>query len=304
VTSTFDIILPFQLENSAIRGRLVRLDQELWKIIDQHRYPAIVNTYLTQATVLAIALAASFKFDGVFTLQIGGSGPLHLLVVDILNHGQVRACARFHEEDLNALKPEDAKNSQQVFGQGTLIFTIETTDTEKQYQGVVELTGTTLAESIHHFFRQSEQLETGVVLAGCDLAEWSSEDRPLSGAALMIQRLPLPLATPPEEKEARDDQWIHALSMAGSVTRQELLDRSLSNEDLLHRLFWEGGVRLHGSQSIIANCRCSSEKIKNMLAVFSEQDRQTMVVDGKITVSCEFCGKQYEFREAEFEIER
>lgn len=291
----FDRVLPFQLESSAIRGRLVRLDQEMWKIIGQHNYPDIVNGYLAQATALSIALSNCFKFDGLFTLQITGSGPLRLLVIDVNKQEQVRACARFDIEALNKLTAEETKNIQQVFGeQGTMVFTIDPVGGEDRYQGVVELTGSTLAESTHHFFRQSEQLETGVVLVNGE-----SQDV-LAGAVLMIQRLPLPQNTPVEDKEALDDQWIHALSLTGSISRKELLDRSLSNEDLLYRLFWEDGVRVYEPQSIIAQCRCSNEKIKEMLETFSVQDRKEMVFEDKITVTCEFCGMAYRFDEDEF----
>jgi molecular chaperone Hsp33 len=291
----FDHVLPFQLEESAIRGRLVRLDQEMWKIIEQHNYPPVVNNYLAQATALSIALANCFKFDGLFTLQITGAGPLRLLVVDIHNQAGVRACARFEEEKIKELTPEAAKNIQQVFGQGTIVFTIDPESGDDRYQGVVELIGTTLSESTHHFFRQSEQLETGVVLAN------GTSPETLAGAALMIQRLPLHQNIIQEDKETLDDQWIHALSITGSVTRQELLDRNLSNEDLLYRLFWEGGIRVYEPKSIIAQCRCSTEKIKDMLTSFSSKDRHEMVFNDKITVTCEFCGAGYKFSEDEFE---
>lgn len=290
----FDCVLPFQLEASSIRGRLVRLDQELWKIIKQHAYPKVVNTYLAQATALSIALVNCFKFDGLFTLQISGNGPLRLLVIDISDQHNVRACARFDEQLIHDLSASDAKNIQQVFGQGHMAFTIDPSVGEERYQGIVELTGTTLSESTHHFFRQSEQLETGIVLAS-----GGNEESELAGAALMIQRLPLSQDITHSDRENLDDQWIHALSLTGSVTRAELLNRALSNEELLHRLFWEEGARVYEPQSFIAQCRCSQEKIKDMLQNFSSDDRKEMVFNDKITITCEFCGVGYDFSEDE-----
>lgn len=292
----FDCVLPFQLEASSIRGRLVRLDQELWKIIKQHAYPKVVNTYLAQATALSIALVNCFKFDGLFTLQISGNGPLRLLVIDISDQHNVRACARFDEQLIRDLSVGDAKNIQQVFGQGHMAFTIDPSVGEERYQGIVELTGTTLSESTHHFFRQSEQLETGIVLASGE-----NEESELAGAALMIQRLPLSQDITHSDRENLDDQWIHALSLTGSVTRAELLNRALSNEELLHRLFWEEGARVYEPQSFAAQCRCSQEKIKDMLQNFSSDDRKEMVFNDKITITCEFCGTGYDFSEDEID---
>ncbi len=292
--TSFDTVVPFQLENSAVRGRLVRLDAQAWKIIDQHNYPAIVNGFLAQATALGIALANCFKFDGLFTLQITGDGPLRILVIDIEDQKFVRGCARFEADQIQSLSPQDSKNIQKVFGQGTLVFTIDPKTGEDRYQGVVELTGTTVSETTHHFFRQSEQLETGIILAH------SSDRHELACAALMIQRLPLPHTVSPEEKDEADDQWIHALSIVGSTTRKELLDRNLSNTDLLYRLFWEGGVRTYDAQAIEARCRCSQVKIRDMLDGFSALDRKELVFDDKITVTCEFCGVGYSFAEDDF----
>jgi len=293
-SSALNTVIPFQLENSAVRGRLVRLDDQMWKIIDQHNYPDPVNMYLAQATALGIALANCFKFDGLFTLQITGDGPLRILVVDIEDQKFVRCCARFDQERLDQLTENDAKNTQKVFGQGTLVFTIDPKTGDDRYQGVVELIGTTLSETTHHFFRQSEQLETGIVLtSGFDRANFAS-------AALMIQRLPLSQTISPEEEDDQDDKWIHALSIVGSVTRKELLDRDLPHNDLLYRLFWEGGIRTYKPQSIEARCRCSQVKIKEMLGGFTEDDRQEMIFEDKITVTCEFCGVGYNFSDEDF----
>lgn len=292
--SSFDTVVPFQLENSAVRGRLVRLDEQAWKILDQHDYPAAVNAYLAQVTALGITLANCFKYDGLFTLQITGDGPLRILVVDIEDQKFVRGCARFDNDQVMALSEKDSKNIQKIFGQGTLVFTIDPKTGDDRYQGVVELTGTTLSETTHHFFRQSEQLETGIVLAN------GSDRHELACAALMIQRLPLDQNVSPEDRDEADDKWIHALSVVGSTTRKELLDRALSNNDLLYRLFWEGGVRTYDAQAIEARCRCSQVKIKDMLDGFSVLDRQEMLFEDKITVTCEFCGVGYSFSEDDF----
>jgi molecular chaperone Hsp33 len=104
----------------------------------------------------------------------------------------------------------------------------------------------------------------------------------------------------PQGERWTDDKWIHALSVVGSTTRKELLDRALSNNDLLYRLFWEGGVRTYDAQAIEARCRCSQVKIKDMLDGFSVLDRQEMLFEDKITVTCEFCGVGYSFSEDDF----
>lgn len=295
MSSEFDCVIPFHLEKSNIRGRLVRLDEILRDILEQHNYPALVNFYVAEATSLALAIVSSFKFDGLFTLQITGEGALRLLVVDINKEGHIRACARFDEAQISTIPEENRKNIQHVFGKGYFAFTIEP-EKDDRYQGIVELTGTTLADSTHHFFRQSEQLETGVILATSNNGNFEST---LYGAALMIQRMPFPTNVPIEEKERLDDEWIHAVSLVGSMTKKELLNRNLANQDILYRLFWENGVRVHASRSYVSKCRCSREKIHIMLKSFNPDEIKQMVVDSKISVTCEFCNRHYDFTEEE-----
>lgn len=292
----FDCVIPFHLEKSNIRGRLVRLDGMVQDIIKHHHYPPLVNYYLAQAIALSLAIVSCFKFQGIFTLQITGNGPLKLLVVDINKEGHVRACARFDADKIAALGESDLQNSVRVFGEGYFAFTIDPEQDENRYQGMVELTGTSLAEAAHHFFRQSEQLETGLILAS---SLHGPTEATLAAAAVMIQRMPLPTNVSIEDKERLDDEWIHAMSLVGSVTKKELLDRQVSNESLLYRLFWENGVRVHKLKAYISQCRCSSSKIQDMLRTFSATEIKDMIMDEKISVTCEFCGRQYDFKEEE-----
>ncbi|WP_052046181.1 Hsp33 family molecular chaperone HslO [Candidatus Paracaedibacter symbiosus] len=291
----FDCVIPFHLEKSNIRGRLVRLDELMRDIIKHHNYPALVNYYLAEATTLSVAVVSCFKFEGLFTLQITGNGPLNLLVVDINKEGHVRACAKFDQEKIKSLDEAGDKNMRHLFGEGHFAFTLEPEQEDTRYQGIVELMGANLADATHHFFRQSEQLETGIVLASSE----GVTEATLASSALMIQRLPLPTHISIDLKEQLDDEWIHAMSLVGSMTKKELLDRQLSNEDLLYRLFWENGVRVHEPKTYISQCRCSSSKIQHMLMSFSALELKDMVMDDKINVTCEFCGRQYEFGENE-----
>ena len=48
--------------------------------------------------VLAAALAAALKYEGVFTLQTKGDGPIRLMVVDITSAGAMRGYAQFDAE--------------------------------------------------------------------------------------------------------------------------------------------------------------------------------------------------------------
>src|SRR5262245_33884095 len=69
-----DVMLPFSVD--ALRGRVVRLGPAVDAILKRHAYPPPVAQALGEMTALAAALAATLKYDGVFTLQAKGDGPV------------------------------------------------------------------------------------------------------------------------------------------------------------------------------------------------------------------------------------
>lgn len=287
-----DFVLPFQLENTPIRGRLVQLNTSIQDIVGRHQYPPIVNRLLGELIALSSALANFFKFEGIFTLQVNGDGPIRIMIVDVTHEGAIRAYARFDSEKIAKL-PLSTTSLHTLLGTtGYLAFTLDQNNTEDRYQGIVELSGVTFAECLHHFFRQSDQLETGIIVFSKADEEVSSDH--LAGA-LIIQCMPSGSGLSYEAIEEIKDAWLRSLSILGTTTPSELLSSQLSAQELLFRLFWEEGVRVFEERPLIAKCRCSRDRVSSMLKTFSPGDIQHMVKDGKITVTCEFCNQEYVF---------
>ena len=83
--------------------------------------------------------------------------------------------------------------------------------------------------------------------------------------------------------------------MIETVEDLELIDPALSSERLVYRLFHERGVRVFKSVPIVAQCSCSRDSVEAMLRSFSQDDRDHMVENGEISVTCEFCSANYQF---------
>src|SRR5262249_61790922 len=149
---------------------------------------------LGEAIGLAAALAGALKYEGVFTLQTKGDGPIHLIVADVTSDGAVRGYAQYDREKLakaTAALPPGAGIGGPVprlLGAGHLAFTVDQGEHSERYQGIVELQGATLAECAHHYFRQSEQVEAGLKVA---VARWPGAEgtAPWGGGSLVIPRL-------------------------------------------------------------------------------------------------------------------
>ncbi|MGE3624066.1 MAG: Hsp33 family molecular chaperone HslO [Bdellovibrionales bacterium] len=285
-----DLVQPFQLESSHLRGRLVRLGPALDVILHQHAYAPMLAGLLGEAVVLAAALATSLKYDGVFTLQAKGDGQIKLLVADVTSDGGIRAYAQQAGE-----VAAETRNTK-VLGNGYLMFTVSEASKDDRYQGIVELQGETLAEGVQHYFRQSEQIPTGILASvrQDDAGHWR-------GGCLMLQRLPregglLPRAEVESDTSVEDD-WRRAMLLMGSCTAAELTDPALSPYDLLYRLFHEEGVRVYDPHAFRHQCRCSEERVTNMLRALPRAEMEELAENGVVTVTCEFCNRQYVFDE-------
>lgn len=287
-----DLVQPFQIEPFALRGRLVRLGPAVDTILTRHTYPAPVAQMLGEAITLAVALAGALKYDGVFTLQTKGDGPIKMMVADVTTAGALRGYAQFDAERLAAAATAPGSPVPRLLGAGYLALTVDQGEHTERYQGIVELTGGTLAECVHHYFRQSEQVEAALKVAVATVPDAGGTPRWRAGA-LMIQRLPRESYT--LEREDEDDAWRRAAIFMSSSTSAELVDPTLAPEQLLFRLFHEDGVRAHPSHPLEAKCRCSRHRVETVLRALTPDEIADMKVGGRITVTCEFCSTVYDF---------
>lgn len=289
-----DIILPFQVDRAALRGRFVRLGPVLSQILDRHDYPAPVAMLLAELVVLTAALGSALKYDGIFTLQTSGKGPVSILVADMTSAGELRGYAQFDAERVAALdEGPQLSPVPALIGAGHLAFTVDQGVDTERYQGIVALEGSTLADCIQHYFRQSEQIDAAIKLAldRDDVAGWS-------GGALMIQRLPGARDEQHVTRAESDEAWREAVTLMSTARSNEITDPALAPEQLLYRLFHEPGVRAFEAQPVSASCRCSRDRVARTLGAFPRDEILSLMENGKVDVRCEFCGESYSFDQA------
>jgi molecular chaperone Hsp33 len=309
-----DRVQAFQVDPLDLRGRIVRLGPALDEVLAHHDYPAPVARLLAQATTLAVLLGSTLKQMGRFILQTQSDGPVDMMVVDITAPDRVRAYARFDEKKIAAALRGEA-DAGALLGRGHLAMTIEPGGEQNRYQGVVALEGEGLQAAAHRYFVQSEQIPSRLRLAVGE--EMHAGGKPSWRAGgLLVQFLPREAARGARadldpgdapagfarHEVAEDDAWVEAQSLVATVQDHELLDPSLSSERLLWRLFNERGVRVFRSQQVSAHCTCSRERVSALLQSFKPTDRAEMVEDGRVVVTCEFCGRRYKFEQAEIGV--
>src|SRR6201991_4688492 len=310
-----DAVLPFEVAELDLRGRLTRMGPALDDILTKHDYPAPVGKLLGEAIVLTTLLGSSLKFNGRFILQTQTDGPVSFLIVDFQAPDRLRAYARY-----DAMRLGEGRDSGALLGKGHLAMTSDQGPDMSRYQGLVTLEGGTLEDAAHEYFLRSEQIPTKVRLAVGE--EWRGGDgngpkHRWRAGGLLLQFLPkaperarqpdLDPGDAPEgvvvDEVAEDDAWVEGQSLISTVEDVELLDPDLSGERLLYRLFHERGVRVFAPLPLRAQCSCSREAVSGMLNSFEPKDRAEMVKDGKVVVTCEFCSSVYQFTPHEAGVE-
>ncbi len=280
-----DTLLRFIFKNTPIKGAAVRLTTD-WKAMRQYqKWPLCVTRLMGEMTAGSILLASSLKFEGSLIMQVQGDGPVRLAIVEVRNGLLIRATVKMNEgeEVSDAMGMKELLNAH---GHGRCAIMLDPKDRregEPLYQGVVSLTGDSIAEALMGYMEQSEQIHTKL---------WLTADES-AASGLMLQQMPDFGGN--DENIKKDADGVNRIEMlASTVTDQELLD--LPSEELTHRLFWEEAPDYFEPAHPKFACTCSREKIESMIRNLGEVEALQIIKEqGKIEVSCDFCGRTESF---------
>jgi molecular chaperone Hsp33 len=300
--------LPFRIEGQNVNGRAVKLNSLASDVLLRHDYPEAVSRLLGEALVLASMLGTMLKFDGRFILQLQGNGPISMLMADYTPEenglGGLRGFAQFDEAALaTALKA--GKPPMALLGdKAHMAFTVDQGADMERYQGIVPLEGDTLADAALGYFERSEQIGTALKLAAAPLLLPGGKTEWRAGGIVLQQMAAtggvVDIETPPEgDPERVDDDWNRLEILLQTTEDSELLDSDVSGEALAFRLFHEDGVRVFEPRALTFACPCTRQRVLNMLAGLSENDRTEMQAQDNVEVRCEFCNENYVFEPTE-----
>ncbi len=267
-----DHLTRFAFANFPVRGAAVRLT-EAWQAVlaRQGDESWAVTELLGEALAASSLMFSNIKFNGRITLQLQGGGPLNLLMAQCDVGGAVRGIVRGSEQ------VESDMGFEQLTDQGTLVITLESRREQQRYQGIVGLDAVGLAKSLEGYFQQSEQIATRIWLA-------ADADH---ASGLILQQMP-------EQPAADDDGWNRVVTLAETITPEELL--GLDSQSLLHRLYHDESLALGDALSLRFDCPCSRDRVADVLrSLGADEIDAAMAEQTELTVDCEFCNQRYSF---------
>lgn len=273
-TVPWDQLHRFVFDDLAVRGAFVRLDRTLHRNLSAHPYPPVIADLLADATTAIALLATTVKLKGRLALQLQGSGLVKLLLAESSHELGIRSLAQWRETLTTDTETGAAPDFAELVRGGQLALSL-LPEQGQQYQGVVPLDGGNIAGCIEHYFQQSEQLATRVLL-------WHEAGR---SVGLLVQALP---------GLSQQDDFTRIRLLAETLKAEEAFH--LPVESLLHRLYHEETVRLFAPQPVRFQCRCSRERCADTLRTLSQDDiRDLLQTDGSIVLTCDFCNESYRF---------
>lgn len=277
-----DRLLKFMFHGAPVRGELVRVTDAWREMTAHHTYPPAVKRLLGEMVAAAALLASNIKFNGALVMQVYGDGPVKLLVVECQPDLALRATAKLGEDPITS--GASMRELINRSGRGRFAITLDPRDAlpgQQPYQGIVPLDGDSMSEVLEAYMRQSEQLETRLVLA-------ADED---VSAGLLLQRLPEGGGS---AKVVDEDAWDRVTTLGATLKVEELL--RLSPESLARRLYSQELLDHQATLAPRFACRCSRERIGRMLVSLGREEVDSIVAELEtVTVTCDFCGRQYSF---------
>jgi len=293
-------LLVFICDGAPVRGEIVSISSAWQAVLERRNDPPAIRRILGDFVGAATLLSASLKFDGTLIIQAQSKGPIQLLVVECTSSLSMRATVKL-SVDPSEISPDatlgellDASNS------GRLVITLDPVNREPSqppYQGIVALQEhhgagikpvTSAAEAIALYMQNSEQLDTRIWLA--------SNDTNVGG--LLLQRLPDSGGHAHLDPQTAAEGWSRIQTLGETITAEELL--TLAPEIILRRLFLEesseNGVRSFPVRPIHFSCRCSRNKVADVLRMLGEDEVKSILTEqGLVETICDFCAKPYRF---------
>ncbi|MEX2496187.1 MAG: Hsp33 family molecular chaperone HslO [Woeseia sp.] len=270
MTPINDIVMPFVFEAMPVRGAIIQLQKSWRRMLLGHNYEQPVMQTLGQSAAASALIAQSLKFEGSITLQINGEGPPAMLVMQCTSELELRGMA-------SAAHLEDEVAFADLVQKARCAITVDAGATERPYQGIVEVSGESLADSIEGYYARSAQIPTHLQLV--------SDSNCCGG--ILLQQLP-------GKKRPVADDW-RRLGLLAATLRVDDLAHGVA-PGLLGRLFAEDDLRVFRARAAQFRCRCSRRRTEDVLRLLGEQEAKDILAErGSVEVTCEYCGRRRTF---------
>jgi molecular chaperone Hsp33 len=266
-----DQVQRFLFEQSDVRGIIVRLDDSLQHIMQQHQYPEVIHALLAETLMASVLMFATLKFKGRLIIQLQNQGPISLLVAKCNDQYHISGLAQWDSE-------QEIASIEKTLDHGKLVVTLLRDNNVKPYQSIISLEQQTIAGALEDYFTQSEQLPTKF---------WVTSNGQ-EGVGLLLQLLPN------NDAASIQDFYLETAKFADQDITEHFI--TLPTEELIKKLFPTKDIRLFDAEPVTFQCECSLQRMQNAIRTLGAAECHDILKDKpEIVVTCEFCSEHYGF---------
>lgn len=281
-----DHILRASAGNGAMRIFVADTRQTAQTSFDLHKTSPVMSAAMGRALTAAAIMGSMLKADDdLVSIQIKSDGPGAGLTVTSDSKSCVKGYPYNAMVDI-PLKPNGKLDVQGALGYGTLTV-IKDMGLKEPYVGQIPLVSGEIAEDLTYYFAKSEQTPSAVALGVLVDRDYSIKQ----SGGFIIQMMP-----------DADDEIVAKLEekLANIDSITTMLDKGMSTEDILNAIAGEFEPQILDTVPVSYHCNCTRERVEKALISLGKTELAKIIEeDGKASLHCHFCNKDYEFNKDE-----
>ena len=269
-----DVITRFVINNSSIRGNIIRIKNSLAQLKKSLEIPEQVVSSFNEIVTVCPMLAATLKFEGGLILQIQGKKSLKLIIAESDNDFKIRGTIK--------LADNTKESFQDLIQDAIVALTVIHKDQKTPYQGIIEVGSGEINSMIEHYLTKSMQIKSMVFFHQTNTESFG----------VLFQELP----HENEEKKLITESLWNDIDLIKSDTLSD------GPEQFLKNIFSQNDVQIFEEHPVEHECSCSQEKIYKTISLIQENEIYSSIKDDCIEMVCEYCQKKYTVTKEEVDI--
>ena len=269
-----DHITRFVINNSSIRGNIIRIKNSLAELKKSLAIPEQIASSFNEIVTVCPMLAATLKFEGGLILQIQGKKSLKLIIAESDNDFKIRGTIKLTENTKETFRD--------LIQDAIVALTVIHKDQKTPYQGIIEVGSGEIKAMIEHYLTQSMQIKSKVFF----------HQTKTESFGVLFQELP---HENEEQKLITESLW-NDIDLIKSDTLSD------GPEQFLKNIFSQNDVQIFEEHSVEHECSCNQEKIYKTISLIQENEIYSSIKNDCIEMVCEYCQKKYTVAKEEIDI--
>lgn len=256
------------------------------RAIKLHSLSATCAAALGRTMTVATFMASGLKSEGDrLSITVAGDGPIGKITVCGNGKLQMRGYVDNPKADLIA-RADGKLDVGGIVGNKGRITVVRSMGLKEPYSGTAEIVSGEIAEDFATYYALSEQQPTAIALG----VKIDKDLTCIGAGGVIVQAMP----------GATEKDLIWGDNAVKQLNNLSTLIENMGAEGVLERFFDKHSAV--SSFCPVYKCLCSRKNTERTLKTLGKKELTDLIEkDGKITVTCEFCGAEYIFNKDDIE---